>query len=127
MSHERAILGRGPVRRLALRRFGQLAAWWSVFGFTVFMVGREGVETATMIVSLAGNHELRHMAIGGFKGLLIAAAIAPLSVRYGHMVRLDRFFRVTAWFMALFALQLVIYALHEFTEANLVPGIDNAW
>lgn len=124
--------GRGMAQEIARRleqasvRHGA-AAWWSVFAFTVFMVGREGVETATMIASLAANHELRHMAIGGFAGLLIAAAIALLWVRFGHRVQLDRFFRVTAWFMALFALQLVIYALHEFTEANLVPGIDNAW
>jgi high-affinity iron transporter len=26
-----------------------------------------------------------------------------------------------------FSLQLVLYAFHEFTEAALVPGIDNAW
>ncbi|WP_137891611.1 FTR1 family protein [Ramlibacter sp. 2FC] len=124
--------GKGMVQDIALRleqaaaRNGA-AAWWSVFAFTVFMVGREGVETATMIASLAGNHELRHMAVGGFMGLLIAAAIALLWVRFGHQVQLGRFFRVTAWFMALFALQLVIYALHEFTEANLVPVVDNAW
>ncbi len=124
--------GKGMAQEIAQRleqasaRHGA-SAWWSVFAFTVFMVGREGVETATMIASLAGNHELRHMAVGGLMGLLIAAAIALLWVRYGHTVRLDRFFRVTAWFMALFALQLVVYALHEFTEANLVPGIDNAW
>ena len=72
------------------------------------------------------QHEVIEKNIG-LMGLLIAAAIALLWVRYGHTVRLDRFFRVTAWFMALFALQLVVYALHEFTEANLVPGIDNAW
>lgn len=103
------------------------AAWWSVFAFTVFMVGREGVETATMIASLAANHELRHMAVGGFAGLMIAASVALLWVRFGHKVQLSRFFRVTAWFMTLFALQLVVYALHEFTEAGVVPGIDNAW
>jgi hypothetical protein len=29
------------------------AGWWAVFAFAVFMVGREGVETATMIASLS--------------------------------------------------------------------------
>ena len=48
-------------------------------------------------------------------------------MRYGKAVDLGRFFSVTAWFMIAFALQLVIYALHEFTESALVPGIDNAW
>lgn len=27
----------------------------------------------------------------------------------------------------IFAIQLVVYALHEFTESNLIPGIDNSW
>jgi len=47
-------------------------------------------------------------------------------VRYGHKVNLGRFFRVTAWFMVIFAIQLVVYALHEFSEAGVVPGVDNA-
>jgi len=29
--------------------------------------------------------------------------------------------------MAVFAVQLVVYALHEFTESAPIPGIDNAW
>ncbi len=29
--------------------------------------------------------------------------------------------------MVIFAAQLIIYALHEFTESALIPGIDNAW
>jgi high-affinity iron transporter len=102
-------------------------AWLAVFAFTLFMVGREGVETATMIASLASSAELSHMAWGGALGLGLAAAIALAWARYGRAVDLGRFFRVTSWFMLVFALQLVIYALHEFTESALIPGIDNAW
>lgn len=102
-------------------------AWLAVFGFTFFMVGREGVETATMIASLASSAELAYMAWGGLAGLALAALIASAWVRYGRAVDLGRFFRVTAWFMAIFAAQLVVYALHEFTESALIPGIDNAW
>lgn len=124
--------GRGMSQEIA-NRLEQAAArngrqaWWAIFGFTVFMVGREGVETATMIASLAGNTEARPMAVGGVLGLLLAGGIGWLWVRYGNRVQLGRFFRVTAWFMMLFAAQLLIYALHEFTEAGVVPGIDNAW
>lgn len=102
-------------------------AWLAVFGFTLFMVGREGVETATMLASLASSAELGYMVWGGLIGLALAAAIAGAWVRYGKAVDLGRFFRVTAWFMMVFAVQLVIYALHEFTESALIPGIDNAW
>lgn len=102
-------------------------AWLAVFSFTLFMVGREGVETATMLASLASSAELSYMVWGGVTGLALAIAIAWAWVRYGKAVDLGRFFRVTAWFMVVFALQLVAYALHEFTESALVPGIDNAW
>ena len=121
-------MGQEIARRLeAVAARNGVRAWWGVFGFTVFMVGREGVETATMIASLAGNTEARPMALGGALGLAIAAGVGWLWVRFGHKVQLGRFFKVTAWFMLLFSIQLVIYALHEFTEAGVVPGLDNAW
>jgi high-affinity iron transporter len=102
-------------------------AWFAVFGFTLFMVGREGVETATMLASLASNAELRYMAGGGAIGLGIAVAIAWAWARGGRNVDLGRFFRVTAWFMVAFAVQLLVYAFHEFTEGGALPGLDNAW
>jgi high-affinity iron transporter len=102
-------------------------AWLAVFGFTLFMVGREGVETATMLASLASSAELGYMVWGGLTGLALAIGIAWAWTRYGKAVDLGRFFRVTAWFMLVFAAQLVVYALHEFTESASIPGIDNAW
>ena len=102
-------------------------AWLAVFGFTFFMVGREGIETATMLASLASTAALAHLLWGGLAGLALAAGIAWAWTRYGKAVDLGRFFRVTAWFMVIFAIQLVVYALHEFTEGASIPGIDNAW
>lgn len=101
-------------------------AWWSVFLFTIFMVSREGIEAATMIASLAANTEARLMAWGGAFGVLLAGAVSLLWVRYGHRVNLRRLFRVTAWFMVVFGVQLLVYALHEFSEAGVLPGVDNA-
>lgn len=102
-------------------------AWMAVFLFALFMVGREGVETATMLAALARSADLAYVAWGGLAGLALAIAIAWAWTRYGRAVNLSRFFRVTAWFMAVFAVQLVIYAFHEFTEGAQIPGIDNAW
>jgi len=85
-------------------------AWLAVFGFTLFMVGREGVETATMLASLASSAELGHLVWGGLIGLTLAVTIAWAWARYGKAVDLGRFFRVTAWFMMIFALQLTVYA-----------------
>jgi high-affinity iron transporter len=101
--------------------------WWAVFAFALFMVGREGVETATMIASLAVNGDLRYMAMGGAVGFAFAAWIAWLWTRHGSKVNLSRFFQVTAVFMVVFSAQLLLHGFHEFTEAALVPGIDNAW
>lgn len=102
-------------------------AWVAVFLFALFMVGREGVETATMLAALARSAELGYMAWGGLAGLALAIAIAWAWTRYGRAVNLARFFRVTSWFMAVFAVQLVVYAFHEFTEGAAIPGIDNAY
>ena len=47
-------------------------------------------------------------------------------MRYGQRVNLGRLLRVTAWFMAIFGVQLVVYAIHEFSEAGVLPLVDNA-
>ena len=102
-------------------------AWWAVLAFTIFMVGREGVETAAMLASLSGNSELRHMTVGGFIGLSLAAVVAVLWAKFGRQVNLSRFFNVTAVFMLVFAAMLVLKGFHEFTEGGLIPGLDNAY
>lgn len=56
-------------------------AWLAVFSFTLFMVGRKGVETATMLASLASSAELGYMVWGGVIGLALAIAIAGAWVR----------------------------------------------
>ena len=47
--------------------------------------------------------------------------MAWLWSRYGHRVNLALFFQVTAVFLAVFVVQLLIYGFHELTEANLFP------
>lgn len=102
-------------------------AWWLAFLFAAFMVGREGVETATMLASLALQAGAQSLMAGGMIGTLLAAALAWAWVRFGKQVNLQRFFQVTAIFMTVFAAQLLFHAFHEFTEAGTVPLLDNAW
>jgi high-affinity iron transporter len=101
-------------------------AWWAVFGFTVFMVGREGIETATMLAALAGQAQPLGLLLGGLGGLTLAAGVSWAWVRFGREVNLSRFFNVTAVFMLAFSALLLLKAFFEFTEVGLVPGIDNA-
>ena len=52
---------------------------------------------------------------------MCAAIVAWLWSRYGHRVNLALFFQVTAVFLAVFVVQLLIYGFHELTEANIFP------
>jgi high-affinity iron transporter len=102
------------------------AAWIGVFLFVVLMVTREGMETAFITASLFRQTETQHFVIGALAGVALAAALAWVWSRYGHRVDLGLFFKVTSAFLILFALQLVVYAFHEATEANALP-LDNAY
>lgn len=103
------------------------AAYAAVFLFILLMVGREGVETATMIASLAAASDLQHLAVGGMLGFALAGVLAWAWTRYGRRIDLSLFFRVTAVFMVLFSIQLSIYAFHEFAEAQVLPFLDNEY
>lgn len=102
------------------------AAWTGVFLFVVLMITREGMETAFMTASLFRQTGTAHFVLGALLGLGLAAALALAWLRYGQRIDLASFFRVTSIFLVLFALQLVVYAFHEATEANLLP-LDNAY
>ena len=54
-------------------------------------------------------------------GTVSAASVAWLWSRYGHRVNLALFFQVTAVFLLVFVVQLLIYGFHELTEANIFP------
>ena len=102
------------------------AAWLGVFHFVLFMMTREGMETAFITASLFRQTDTVHFVWGALAGLGLAGLLAWAWARYGHRVDLALFFRVTSVFLLLFAVQLIIYAFHEATEGNLLP-IDNAY
>jgi high-affinity iron transporter len=101
-------------------------AWLGVFLFVVLMVTREGMETAFITASLFRQTETAHFVLGAFGGLALAGGLAWAWSQYGQRINLQLFFRVTSIFLVLFAFQLLVYAFHEATEANLLP-IDNAY
>ena len=101
-------------------------AWLAVFLFVVLMITREGMETAFITASLFRQTGTVEFVLGALVGLTLAALLAVAWSRYGHRVDLALFFKVTSVFLVLFALQLLVYAFHEATEANVLP-IDNAY
>ena len=100
------------------------AAWLGVFLFTLLMISREGMETALLMSTLLTQVQTMSILGGAVAGTLSAAAVAALWSRYGHRVNLALFFQVTAIFLLVFVVQLLIYGFHELTEANLFPGSE---
>jgi high-affinity iron transporter len=100
------------------------AAFAGVFFFTLLMITREGMETAMLVNALLFSAKALDIAGGALGGTIVAAFIAWLWSRYGHRVNLARFFQVTAIFLLVFVVQLLIYGFHELTEANLLPGSE---
>lgn len=99
-------------------------AFWGVFFFTLLMITREGMETAMLMNALLFQVGAMSIVAGAVGGTLIAAFIAFLWSRYGHRVNLSRFFQVTAIFLLVFVVQLLIYGFHELAEANVLPNSE---
>jgi len=102
----------------------------AIFMFVLLMIGREGLEAATMIASLAQSNDSLNLMAGAIIGILIAGLVALAWSKYGHRINLGLFFQVTAAFMVIFSIQLVIYAFHEYTESIEIANLgilDNAY
>jgi high-affinity iron transporter len=109
----------GHLRNSTLRTGS--AAFLGVFGFTLLMISREGMETALLMGTLLFQVQSVNVIAGAVAGTLLAAFVAWLWSRYGHRVNLALFFQVTAVFLLVFVVQLLIYGFHELTEANIFP------
>jgi high-affinity iron transporter len=96
-------------------------AFAGVFLFTLLMITREGMETAMLMGTLLFQQTAMNIITGAALGTVCAAIVAWLWSRYGHRVNLGLFFQVTAVFLAVFVVQLMIYGFHELTEANIFP------
>jgi high-affinity iron transporter len=109
----------GHLRSSALK--AGAAAFAGVFLFTLLMITREGMETALLMGTLVFQNMPADLFIGATAGIAVAAFVASLWSRYGHRVNLGLFFQVTAVFLLVFVVQLIIYGFHELTEANIFP------
>lgn len=109
---------------IASSRNDSAGAYWAVFLFTVLMISREGIETALLLSSLMFQVTTRPMLIGAILGILAAGLLAFLWTRFGYRVNLGKFFQVTAIFLLIFVVQLLIYSFHEMAEASLFPNSD---
>jgi len=99
-------------------------AWLGVFAFTVLMITREGMETAILFNAIIFQVKSAQLLIGAALGSIGAALLALAWVRWGHRLNLGLFLQVSAVFLLVFVVQLVLYGFHELTEANLFPNSE---
>jgi high-affinity iron transporter len=114
----------GRLERAATRQ----GAWAfiGVFAFTVLMIAREGMEAALLLSATFVQTATRPFFFGGLLGLLAASILAMSWARFGQRIDLGRFLQVTAVFLVVFVVQLLVYGFHELTESGLLP-IDNGY
>ena len=96
---------------------------------TALLVTREGLEAVFYlgVQALALRAaEVRSQAVlvvaGAVLGLICAALVAWGWTRYGRRLNLGVILKVTALFLGLFLLQLVIYGVHELAESGVIEG-----
>lgn len=115
----------GLIIRERLARVSEGKAFGAVLLTSFLMLGREGLEAAAMLASLATQEETQYLVPAATAGLVLATIVAGLWLKLGKSVNLTSVFKASAIFMTIFSVQLVIYAFHEFTEANAIPMLDN--
>ena len=97
-------------------------AFWGVFGFTVLMITREGMETALLVVTALFQMKSAAVVGGLALGTLAAVAIAALWARLGRGVDVRALLNISAVFLAIFLVQLLLYGGHELSEAGIFPS-----
>ena len=110
--------------RLEVRASAESAtkAYWGVFAFTLLMITREGMETALLISTALFQMKSSAVFLGLVLGLVSAATIGFLWTKLGKGVDLRTLLNVSAVFLGIFLVQLVLYGVHELTEARLFPA-----
>lgn len=111
-----------------LERHAVKATLWAlvgVFGFTVLMIAREGIETAVMLGAMSADSNSGTILTGGIAGLVLAATAGIVWVKQSHKINLRLFLQVTGVFLILFSIRLFVYGIHELSEMGLIPYINN--
>lgn len=100
-----------------------LAAGAGVALVTALLITREGLEAVLYLgiqARMAGDAPAS--LIGAGIGLVLAAAAAWVWTRYAHRLNLGVVLKITAVFLALFLIQLLIFGVHELAESGVIEG-----
>ncbi len=97
-------------------------AFWGVFAFTLLMITREGMETVLLVTTALFQMKSSAVLLGLILGLAAAAAVAFAWTRLGRGVDMRGLLNVSAFFLLLFLIQLLLYGVHELSEAGILPA-----
>ncbi|HLX12632.1 MAG TPA: Fe-S-containing protein [Bacteroidota bacterium] len=97
-------------------------AHFGIFIFAFFMIVREGMETAVFIQAVSTTTDGWKSILGTSVGLALAAIFGVLFIRGSVKIDIGRFLKITACTLAIFTLQLLTNALHEFYENGVLPA-----
>lgn len=107
------------------------AAGWGIVWIAIVAVGREGLETALFIwatVKSSVENQVVATTAGVVVGLAMALVLGWLVYKGAARINMRLFFALTGYFLIFVAAGVVSYAIHDFQEAGLIPGIMNhAW
>ena len=90
---------------------------------TILLVTREGLEAVLYLgiqVRMAGSSS--GTLVGAALGLVAAAVVAWLWSRRATRLNLGVVLKVTAIFLGLFLVQLLVYGVHELAESGVIEG-----
>lgn len=93
---------------------------WLLFGLAFIVVYREAFETILFFVALWAQGNGGAMLLGALSACVVLAVIALAMLRYSRRLPIDRFFRYSAWLMALLAVVLAGKGIAALQEAGLV-------
>ena len=93
---------------------------------TTLLVTREGLEAVFYLgvqaLAFRGTGQGVSIVVGAVLGLAGAGLAAWGWTRFGHRLNLGIILKVTALFLGLFLLQLVVYGIHELAESGVIKG-----
>lgn len=100
----------------------------ALVGLAFAAVAREGLETVLFMLAILGSSaDAAGAMAGAVIGLGAAAAIGFAIFALGVRVNLRIFFQATGVILIFVAAGLVMYAVHEFTEAGWLPQTATAF
>lgn len=89
---------------------------------TALFITREGLEAVFFLGSQIFYSKLVDVGVGAALGITLGVALAVGWARFGVKLQLPVLLRVTAVFLALFLVQLLLYGVHELAESGVIEG-----